>query len=264
MDYRRRYLRRLAERNKLKMNEEQANTNKVEEKPITENVDEKNNNNLYLQKLLVKNSNPLSSSINLSSVNESLPSFTTNMTDILTKEENKQKAIKYLIQKRSEQKYSSYNSMPIDNEKEESNPVLSNKYSQYSQYSRSININSNIENNRYDTNKNDKNPKRIELSSSTNIKGNNDSIQQNIINSSVYLRNRLNSRNINDAVDNNNNNKEDVKEKDEKGPSVTRFKYHRTYKRNENEQNDKNESKKENIIEDKEKKNSTTKSKSRI
>ena len=96
------------------------------------------------------------------------------MTDILTKEENKQKAIKYLIQKRSEQKYSSYNSMPIDNEKEESNPVLSNKYSQYSQYSRSININSNIENNRYDTNKNDKNPKRIELSSSTNIKGNND------------------------------------------------------------------------------------------
>ena len=66
---------------------------------------------------------PFNLAITLSSVNESLPSFTTNIRDILSKEENKKKAIKYLIQKRNEQKYASTSSLPIDNVQEESNPV---------------------------------------------------------------------------------------------------------------------------------------------
>ena len=81
---------------------EQENTNKLEEKTITENVEENNNNNTnYLQKLLSKNN--ISNSIILSSVNESLPSFTKNMRDILTKEENKEKAMNYLIKKEMNQ-----------------------------------------------------------------------------------------------------------------------------------------------------------------
>ena len=150
MELRKRYLRRLEEKNRNKMDEEEVNTDKVEDKQFPEKVEKSiNKPNLYLQKLLAQNSNTLNTSITLSSVNESLPSFTTNIRDILSKEENKKKAIKYLIQKRNEQKYSSNNSLPVDSEQEESNPALSNKYYQYL---KNVNIN---ENNKFDIHKND-------------------------------------------------------------------------------------------------------------
>ena len=274
MELRKRYLRRLAERNKNRMNEEEANTHQVEEKDYPIKVEKHiNKPNLYLQKLLAKNNNSLNNSINLASVNESLPSFATNIRDILSKEENKKKAIKYLIQKRNEQKYSSNKSIPTDNEQEESNPVLSNKYYQYL---RNININDNNKTefqksepdsnftypHNYDKEDNydqeykirkeksiDLIKKRVDLSSSRANTISNDAIQQNIINSSVYLKNRFISQNINEGIYK--TNKDDIKEKEEKAPP--RIKYYRGYKRFENEQNDTNEPKEENIMKDKEK-----------
>ena len=90
MDYRRRYLRRLANQSQGNPKEELLNENKTEEK-----VEEKpGNQNIYLQKLLVKNTNTQSSStINLSSVNDNLPSFASNIRDILSTEEKMPQAM---------------------------------------------------------------------------------------------------------------------------------------------------------------------------
>ena len=144
MDYRRRYLRRLANQSQRNPKEELLNDNKTEEKVIPTKVEEKSDNrNAYLQNLLVKNNNTQSSStINLSSVNDSLPSFKSNIRDILATEENKQRAIKYVIHKRNEEKFRGKSPLTTDNnEQEESNPALAGKY-----YRNTRNINTNLNN----------------------------------------------------------------------------------------------------------------------
>ena len=128
MDYRRRYLRRLANQSQENQNEENATTNKNEAKNIPEKVEDKSNTkNIYLQKLLVKNNNsPSTSSINISSrVNDNLPSYSNNIKDAYSTEENKQKGVKYVFHKRNDEKYGT------ENIKEENNPP-SNKYYNYS------------------------------------------------------------------------------------------------------------------------------------
>ncbi len=152
MDYRRRYLRRLANQSQGNPKEELLNENKTEEK-----VEEKpGNQNIYLQKLLVKNTNTQSSStINLSSVNDNLPSFASNIRDILSTEENKQRAIKYVIHKRNEEKYGTTSPFNVEkNEQEESNPALASKYYKNS---RNININNTNEKKQTEINNNQTN-----------------------------------------------------------------------------------------------------------
>jgi hypothetical protein len=145
MDYIRRYLRRFGHQKEQNQSDSKTNPNKIEEKNDQEKAEENTNNkSTYLQKLVDKNNNSQNTSaINLASVNTSLPSFATNLRDILTTEENKQRAIKYLIQKRHEQKYGLRSPLTTENSQEESNPVLSTKYKN----ARNMNINANKENN---------------------------------------------------------------------------------------------------------------------
>ena len=77
MDYRRRYLRRLANQSQL---------NQDEEKTVPEKKGENRNmQNVYLQKLLEKSNSPSGSTINSYSVK-----------DIFSTEDNRQKQIKYV------------------------------------------------------------------------------------------------------------------------------------------------------------------------
>ena len=158
MDYRRRYLRRfIGNDNQQNKDEEKVIKEKDEDKPQVQNEN--------LQKLLEKTKEvPKNSGIGLSSVND-LTSFKTNVSDILSKEENKQKAIKYLIHKRNEERFGARSPVIAKNEEEgESNPVLSNKY-----YKNSRNLNArggnvaSVEINRAEiiTNNNNENAKPI-------------------------------------------------------------------------------------------------------
>ena len=123
LDYRRRYFRRIGEnQNQPNQVEEKVTIEKIEEKPKMQNV--------YLHRLLEKTKEVPKNSINLSSVNESLPSFSTNIREILSTEENKQRAIKYVIHKRNEEKFGTRSPVINKNEQEESNPALLNRYYQ--------------------------------------------------------------------------------------------------------------------------------------
>ena len=116
LDYRRRYFRRIGEnQNQPNQVEEKVTIEKIEEKPKMQNV--------YLHRLLEKTKEVPKNSINLSSVNESLPSFSTNIREILSTEENKQRAIKYVIHKRNEEKFGTRSPVINKNEQEESNPA---------------------------------------------------------------------------------------------------------------------------------------------
>ena len=90
--------------------------------------------NSYLQKL-IQNSNNISQTgtINLKSYNENLPSFRISIRDILSTEENKQKAINYVIQKRNEDKYGRKNNLNINKEENTNNNLL-NKYNKNNIY----------------------------------------------------------------------------------------------------------------------------------
>ena len=80
MDYRRRYLRRLANQSQL---------NQDEEKTVPEKKGENRNmQNVYLQKLLEKSNSPSGSTINSYSVK-----------DIFSTEDNRQKQIKYVMKR---------------------------------------------------------------------------------------------------------------------------------------------------------------------
>ena len=71
--------------------------------------------NSYLHRVL-QNSNkpPQSGAMNLNSYNENLSTFRVSIRDILSKEENKQKAINYVIQKRNEDKYGKRNILMLN------------------------------------------------------------------------------------------------------------------------------------------------------
>ena len=151
MDYRRKYLKKLAgNQNEPSQTEEKEIIKKKEEKPSEKNV--------YLHKLLEKTKEvPKGSQINITSVNESLPFFSSNIREILASEENKQRAIKYVIHKRYGEKATLRSPIPTQSneDQEESNPALSNRY-----YKNAKNLNLNLrgnatnENSRYDIKEN--------------------------------------------------------------------------------------------------------------
>lgn len=92
MDFRKKY-------NKTKEKENKNNQN--DNKKVAKD-DKAKNNNSYLKKLLEKNNNkrvPKTTTINLTSYKDNLPSFRINIRDILSTEENKQKAMNYVIKK---------------------------------------------------------------------------------------------------------------------------------------------------------------------
>ena len=133
MEYRRKYYRRFGERkNQEEKQENNLEQNKKEEKVEPPKKEIKvNTQNVYLQKILQKSNNVQNpSSISINSVQESLPSFKNNIHDILSKDENKQKAIKFVIQKRNSGKKGNLQ-IQTENEQEESNPVLANRYTNY-------------------------------------------------------------------------------------------------------------------------------------
>ena len=139
MDYRRRYLRRLANQNQENVNEENASAKKNEVKNnVPEKIEEKaNTKNIYLQKLLGKNSNsPTTSSNNISKPNENVAPYSSNIRDNFATEGNRQKTVKYVFHKRIDDKSG------IDNIKEESNPQ-SSKYNNYRNTSKYTKVESN-------------------------------------------------------------------------------------------------------------------------
>ena len=130
MDYRRRYLKKLANKSRDNQNEEIINVNKLEEKNSPSKAEEKPNiKNIYLQKLLVRTGNSPSSSLkSIPSVTSGLSTFATNYKEVIPSEENKQKIIKYAIHKRTDENFGTRS--PSNNLKlqEESSPSFSNKY----------------------------------------------------------------------------------------------------------------------------------------
>ena len=93
MDYRRRYLRKLANQSQDNQNEENLNNIKNEVKNVQKKEEDKStSNNIYLQKLLVKNNNsPGSSSINIIKANENSTPYSKNVKDTFSTEDNKQR-----------------------------------------------------------------------------------------------------------------------------------------------------------------------------
>ena len=154
MDYRRKYLRKLAgSQNEPSQTEEKEVIQKKEEKPSEKNV--------YLHRLLEKTKEvPKTNQINISSVNESLPFFSSNIREILASEENKQRAINYVIHKRYGDKTTLRSPIPTQSneDQEESNPALSNRHYKNAK-NLNINLRSNavVENNRYDNKDNNYN-----------------------------------------------------------------------------------------------------------
>ena len=270
MDYRRRYLRKLANQSHDNQNEENVNNNKNELKNVQEKEEDKSNSkSIYLQKLLVKNNNsPSTSSLNFTRANENSTPYSKNIKETFSTEDNKPKGRKYSFLKKTEEKYAT------EIIKEESNPPQS-KYN----YNRFTNVNSKIEseldnnktnndskntfqyylrrnkNNQQeednnqdknnDVNNNDQNnmslKKRFQVSASaTNIIINNGKPvykeEANSNNSNFYRRNKNYTQNDN----NDNQSKNDSKEKNDNNQN--RYKYYRgTNKRYDNEQNDKKE-----------------------
>lgn len=140
MDFRKKY-------NKTKEKENKNNQN--DNKNVSKD-DKSKNNNSYLKKLLEKNNNervPKTTTINLTSYKDNLPSFRINIRDILSTEENKQKAMNYVIKKRNEEKYRSKNQFQNNNviiyKKEER---INSRYSNYNNNSKILNKNNTLYN----------------------------------------------------------------------------------------------------------------------
>ena len=144
MEYRRRYFRRFGNQNQEEKSQPNISKNQKEEILEPPKNDKKiNTQNVYLQKLLQKNNVQNSSNIAITSVNDNLPSFKNNIHDILSTDENKQRAIKYVIQKRNEGKKPKLQ-INTDNDQEESNPVLANRYTHYQNRNNLNKNNSNV------------------------------------------------------------------------------------------------------------------------
>ena len=130
MEYRRRYFRRYGNQNQEENPKANIEQNQKEEKAEPpKNETKVNTQNVYLQKVLQKTNNVQNPpTISINSVKDSLPSFKNNIHDILCTDENKQRAIKYVIQKRNEGKKGKLQ-INTENEQEESNPVLASRFS---------------------------------------------------------------------------------------------------------------------------------------
>ena len=134
MEYRRKYV-------SLKENENK--NNKTDTIIITIEKEEKpKNDNSYLQKLLQNSDKTIKSgSINLTSYKENLPNFKTSIRDILSTEENKQKAINYVIQKRNEEKYGKKTNVINSQDKNKNNLYSNNNNYFYNSNSKIYNKN---------------------------------------------------------------------------------------------------------------------------
>jgi hypothetical protein len=133
MEYRRRYFRRFGNQNQEDKSQNNNPTqNKIEEKVEPQKNETKvNTQNTYLQKILQNKNNVQNpSTINIGNVKDTLPSFKNNIHDILSTDENKQRAIKYVMQKRNEGKRGKFQ-INTDNGPEESNPALASRYTYY-------------------------------------------------------------------------------------------------------------------------------------
>ena len=123
MEYRRKYLRLKEKENNISQTEKKINQSEREEKPKIDNS--------YLQKLFQNSDKtPKSGEVNLASYKENLPSFRISIRDILSTEENKQKAINYVIQKRNEEKYGKKTNLS-KKEENSGNNLLYNKNNNY-------------------------------------------------------------------------------------------------------------------------------------
>jgi len=262
MDYRRRYLRRLANQSQL---------NQDEEKTVPEKKGENRNmQNVYLQKLLEKSNSPSGSTINSYSVK-----------DIFSTEDNRQKQIKYVMKR--EDKYGQRSPLNTNNNQEETNTksyknirythngVSQNELNQdeknnniiyktntesrlYPHYTRRIKDNENTPyNNNNQDNQNENNDKkeentgflrkRFQVSASTTNLSNNIRENEQITNNTCKRRFRHNN-----AITHNNspnNSKPQSKDKD-KDNQPTKHRYLRGFNKNENDE--------ENIKEEEERK----------
>ena len=150
MDYKRKYFRRFG-------NQNQNQQTQVEEKVVIETVEEKPRQNVYMQRIIERsNDPPKTSHINLSSMNENMPSFNSRIRDIFSKDENKQKAINYVINKRNEDKYG--RTPNNKDQQEESNPVLSSsRYYRNTRNQGNTVVTTTVEVNKVETNTNSNN-----------------------------------------------------------------------------------------------------------
>ena len=257
MDYRRRYLRRLANQNQVNQDEEKIVPEKKEEN--------KNIQNVYLQKLLEKSNSPSGSTINSNSVK-----------DIFSTEDNRQKQIKYVMKR--EDKYGQRSPLNTNNNQEETNTksyknirYAHNEVNQdeknnniiyktntesrlYPHYPRRIKDNENTHDNNNnqdfqneENNKKEENTgflrKRFQVSSSSTNLNNNIREEDQITNNTYKRRFRHNN-----AITHNNsptNSKLQSKDKD-KDNQPPKYRYLRGFNKNENnEQNIKEEERKE-------------------
>ena len=161
MDYRRRDLRRLANLNQENQKEDKIIVNKIEQNNNPGKVEETTNiQNMYLQRLLVKNKNntQINSPVNEPSEATNIPSISNHNKDILSNEENKKKVTRYVMHKRNDDKIIMSSPTGKLNSQEENNPSLSNNY--FKNYNN--NLNPNIEKSHNDMNNNTtKNPTSV-------------------------------------------------------------------------------------------------------
>ena len=140
MDFRKKY-------NKTKEKENKSNQN--DKKKVIKDEKIKNSNS-YLKKILEKNNNqkvPKTTTINLTSYKENLPCFRINIRDILSTEENKQKALNYVVKKRNEEKYGAKNQFQKNNVvKYKKEKTLNSRYSNYNNNSKILNKNNTLYN----------------------------------------------------------------------------------------------------------------------
>ena len=189
MDYRRRYLRRLENQNQENQKEEKIIVNKIEQHNNPGKVEEKTNiQNMYLQRLLIKNKNntQINSPVNEPSEARNIPSISNHNKDI-SNEENKKKVTRYVMHKRNDDKIIMRSPTSKLNSQEENNLSLSNNY--FINYNN--NLNPNIEKSKNDMNNNTtKNPTSVYL------------VRKNINNYNF-------DENNSNGQENNNNNKKD-------------------------------------------------------
>ena len=198
MDYRRKYL--------------GLKTNKTETKVLSNENKEKDSskNNSYLQRILEKNKAPKYSPINITSYNENLPSFKVSIRDIFSTEENKQKAINYVIQKRNEEKYGLKNGNQrknVINNREDNAMTKYNNYNNISKVTTNNNnnnvFNSNNNQNKYINNRYDNYFQKQRQNQ--NLINNNENFINDKSPKYTYFYSRRNKQNINSDINNNEN-----------------------------------------------------------
>ena len=201
----------------LRLIDKEKNGNKIESKKEKEENLKKDNS--YLENLL-KNSNktPKYTAINLTSYNKNIPSFKVNIRDILSTEENKQKAINYVMQKRNLENFEKRNIVNKNFDINQDSSLNNNKFYPNKRYSKifiknitDINLNNNLKQKFNNDIKNTRYANNIGRRSKPNIYS---SITNNLINTidncsskrNSYLNKSSNKANENTINKDKNNN----------------------------------------------------------